>query len=56
MTFTLTHAHALAILSPCARGEWFQFSAAIDPNVRWWINSDTPNVQTKAGIYVRLFK
>ncbi|KAJ7912395.1 hypothetical protein B0H13DRAFT_2660118 [Mycena leptocephala] len=50
--FTLTHAHVDALLSPASRdANWEPFIAAIDPNVRWVIASETRDPIRKTGVY-----
>ncbi|KAJ7751743.1 hypothetical protein DFH07DRAFT_825989 [Mycena maculata] len=50
--FPLTHAHVSALLDPVSReSNWAPFVAAIDPNVRWVIASETKDATRKTGVY-----
>ncbi|KAM0747327.1 hypothetical protein T439DRAFT_329069 [Meredithblackwellia eburnea MCA 4105] len=49
--FELTRDHVLSFLSPCEKGDWEPFGAALSPNVRWWIVDDEEDATTAAGVY-----
>jgi hypothetical protein len=44
----------LDFLKPCAEANWEPFLARLDPKVKWWISDDETNVETAAGIWVRV--